>query len=125
MKLLYYRKVKRNLLSFLCFYTALFVFQACNETKEENGNEILIEGLVLSSANQEPIQGIKASIDNTQQYIYSDEDGKFNLWTEKDSEYVVRFQDIDYKENGLYLDQDTVINSNDNLVYLEIMMIER
>lgn len=86
---------------------------------------MLIEGLVLSSANQEPIQGIKVSIDNTQQYIYSDEDGKFNLLTEKDSQYVVHFRDLDYKENGLFLDQDTVIKSNDNQVYLEIMMIER
>lgn len=113
----------RKIISGLSFTTALFVFQACYGTPQDNGKDIFIEGYVKSKTSQTPIKNIKIIIAGTPQYIHSNENGYFALYTEHTEKININFQDIDSIENGRYKQFDTILKPNSsNKIFLNISL---
>lgn len=106
----------------LSFSSALFVFQACYGTPKDAGLDIVFSGVVKSSKTSQPIEGIKVSVGNHSQYTYSDASGRFNLYTETDSEYLLKFEDIDSTKNGSYAPKDTLLKQVTKSVNIEIAL---
>ncbi len=114
----------RKSLSGLSFASALFIFQACYGTPQDMGLDVYIEGQVKSKATGGAIEGIRVTVANTQ-YIYTDAEGKFSLYTGLADEYKVRFQDIDSTENGRFHDKDTILANIEEQTYLSIQLEEK
>ncbi len=103
----------------------MFIFQACYGTPQDFGSDSLVEGQVKSLTSGLPIKGIKVSVSGNLNYDTTDQEGKFSIYFEKLDSVVVRFEDIDSGENGLYQDTSKVIKEIDEKVYLEILMQEK
>jgi hypothetical protein len=43
------------------------------------------------------------------QYQYTDESGKFSLYTEAATSYKIKFEDINLDQNGIFVEKDTVL----------------
>ncbi len=116
---------KRKLLGGLSLTSALFIFQACYGTPQDMGMDILIEGRVRSMKTSLPVKGIKISVVDKMQYQISDEDGNFSFYTENDSVYNIKIEDIDNTQNGSFAGKDTTLTSIDRSVYLDILLEEK
>ena len=116
------RKILRSIYGALSLSTALFVFQACYGTPHDMVRDILIHGSVSSKANNQPIPGIKVSIDNDYLSVLTDTSGKFEIYTMRASEYKLMFQDIDSITNGNFKEKDTVLKSSDVSNFLNIRL---
>jgi putative lipoprotein (rSAM/lipoprotein system) len=115
----------RKIIGGLSLTTALFVFQACYGTPQDFGADVFIEGLVKSEKTGQPIQGIKVSVEDFSQYLYTDEDGGFSLFTESGPSRKIKFEDIDSDQNGAFIDKDTVLTNPGEHVYLDILLEEK
>jgi hypothetical protein len=115
----------RTLIGGLSFTSAMFIFQACYGTPQDFGNDLFVEGQVKSKTSGTPIQGIKVSIKNNEQYEITDKDGQFSLYTEKLDQLSFQFSDIDSSDNGHYLDKDTTVTEISERVYLDIALEEQ
>lgn len=115
----------RKLIGGLSFTTALFVFQACYGTPQDMGLDVFIHGLVKSKKTGNPVPGIKVSIAGKTQYLYTDEQGRFQLYTEYADTCRVMFQDIDLENNGTFADKDTLLNNLTDQVYLNVFLEEK
>ena len=115
----------RKILGGLSFTTAMFVFQACYGTPQDFGADIFIEGLVKSKRTGRPIQGIKVSVANNPQYLYTNEDGSFSLYTEIAESYKIIFEDIDSNQNGLFNNKDTTLINIGDQIHLDILLEEK
>jgi hypothetical protein len=115
----------RKLIGGLSFTTALFVFQACYGTPQDIGLDVFIQGLVKSKKTGVPIKGIKVSIVNNPQYLYTDEDGRFSLYTEIADTCKIKFEDTDSIQNGAFNDKDTILTNLQGQVYLDILLDEK
>jgi len=113
---------KRKLLTILSFSTALFIFQACYGTPQDFENDIYISGKVTSSLSDEPISGIKILIEKTNQFLYSNSDGSFEIYTPIDSVYKLVFEDIDGEDNGSYNPSEIILQPDVAEQYLDIKM---
>lgn len=71
--------------------------------------DILISGTVLSGTTNAGIQGIVVSFKDQPNYSTTNENGNFSLYTERRSEYLLNFSDIDGDANGAFASKDTVI----------------
>lgn len=91
----------------LSFTTALFIFQACYGTPQDFGADVYIEGTVTDKATGEPVEGIKVSIDNSLQYVYTAADGSYSFYVERTDTIVMHFEDSDTTANGSYITKDT------------------
>jgi len=116
------RKILRIIFGTLSFSTALFVFQACYGTPEDFGMDVEIKGYVKSKVTNQPIPGIKVSLENQPQYELTDSEGMFKIYTSKDSSYKVMFEDIDSTTNGSFLPKDTVISIIDDTTFLNVAL---
>jgi putative lipoprotein (rSAM/lipoprotein system) len=116
---------KRKLLGGLSITSALFIFQACYGTPQDIGLDIFIQGKVISQKTSLPVKGIRVSVEDKLQYIVTDTDGKFSFYTETAPNYKIKFEDIDTSENGNFIGKDTVLNSIDKRVYLNIVLQEK
>lgn len=116
------RNVLRNLIGVFSFTTALFVFQACYGTPQDFGQDILIEGQVVSKASGEAIEGIAVNLNNNLQQVITDNEGKFELYTETASNYKLSFEDIDQETNGIFTKLDTTFTSAEERIYLNIQL---
>lgn len=114
----------RKLISGLSFASALFIFQACYGTPQDLGMDVFIEGQVKSVTN-EPVEGIKVTIGDEMQYQFTDEEGKFSLYTGVADQYQITFQDIDSTQNGSFQNKDTLLTQIDEKVYLDIVLEEK
>lgn len=118
--------MKRNwitkLIGGVSFTSAMFVFQACYGTPQDFGLDVLIEGQVKSNVSNEPIKGIKVSVDGNIQYELTDDNGKFSFYTEAGSNLKIKFEDIDANQNGTFANMDTIPAITDNKVYLNILL---
>ena len=114
----------RKILGGISFTSALFIFQACYGTPQDFGMDLLIEGQVKSKTSGLPIDGIKVSITNNMQYIYTNEDGKFSLYTEMTNNIILSFEDIDLTENGIFIKKDTLLTNYDKPIFLDIELTE-
>ena len=119
------RNWKRKLLGGLSLTSALFIFQACYGTPQDMGLDVFIEGQVKSKITGVPIKGIKVSIAEKMQYQYTNEEGKFSLYTEVADSYKITFEDIDALQNGIFNNRDTILTTINDKVYLDIVLEEK
>ena len=116
------RKILRKIYGALSLSSALFIFQACYGTPKDFGYDVSIQGSVKSKTTNQPISGIKVSIDNQPQYEVTDNIGKFKIYTSSASEYKIKFEDIDSIKNGSFLPKDTVLKIVDESTYLNVSL---
>ena len=114
----------KKIIGGLSFTTALFIFQACYGTAQDFGLDLKIEGQVKSKSTGDPIKGIKVSVENSMQYEYTNEEGKFLFYAEIADKMKILFEDIDSSKNGLYINKDTILSDFNDHVYLDILMEE-
>jgi hypothetical protein len=100
----------------------VFIFQACYGSPQDMKYDMFIEGLVKASATGEPIQGIKVSLTDTDQYEFTDEMGKFSFYTDLSGSYPILFEDTDGGQNGVFMAVDTVLIPENNSVYFEMLL---
>lgn len=112
----------RTIYGALSFSTALFIFQACYGTPMDLGMDVLIKGSVKSKETNQPIPGIKVSLQNYPQYGITDGEGKFWLYATMDCSYKLRFEDVDSAQNGSFLPRDTVVDMVDETTFLNVTL---
>lgn len=105
--------------------SALFVFQACYGTPQDLGFDLLIEGQVKSKTTGLPIPGIKVTIKDIGQWVFTDEEGHFGIYTLLTDAVTVQFQDVDSIENGNFNYQDTLLTTDREHVLLTIELTEK
>jgi putative lipoprotein (rSAM/lipoprotein system) len=115
---------RRKLIGGFSLGTALFIFQACYGTPHDFGLDVYIEGQVKSEKSNLPVKGIRVSIADMVQYVFTDESGKFSLYTETAPSYKVKFEDTDAGQNGSYIAKDTTLTNVNGSVYLHILLKE-
>jgi putative lipoprotein (rSAM/lipoprotein system) len=115
----------RKVLQGLSFTSVLFIFQACYGTPQDMRRDFLIEGQVMSKATSLPIQGIKVSILNAEQYQFTGTDGKFLFYTLTLPTYQINFDDADGSQNGSFQTKDTIISNINAQVSLNILLETR
>jgi len=107
------RKVLQYFFKVTCFTSIAFVFQACYGTPEDMGINTHIKG-VVTDKNKQPVKGIKVSDLKSYNYELTDSDGKFSIYSTKNSiKTVIRFEDIDDDENGHYRTIDVELDLDD------------
>ena len=123
------KKMKRNwvkkLIGGMSLTTAVFIFQACYGTPQDFGSDIFIEGLVKSKKTNEPIKGIKVSVEDNPQYLYTNDAGEFSFYTVSADTCRIKFEDIDSVQNGSFIDKDTILTNVYKQVYLNIFLEEK
>ena len=119
------RKILRKIFGALSLTTALFVFQACYGPPHDVVIDIYFHGFVKSKTTNQPIQGIKVSVENQPQYEYTNNMGEFKLYTAQASEYKLKFEDIDSTHNGYFLPKDTIIKIVNESAYLQITLNDK
>lgn len=112
----------RNLLRGLSVTSMVFVFQACYGTPQDMKYDMYIEGVVKARATGEPIQGIKVSLTETDQYEFTDDRGVFSFYTDIATSYPLLFEDEDGGQNGAFMTRDTVIDPENNTIFFEIAL---
>jgi hypothetical protein len=119
------RKILRRIFGALSLSSALFIFQACYGTPGYFGADLSIQGFVKSKTTHLPIPGIKVSITNQPQYEITDNTGKFKIYTTRESEYYIKFEDIDDIKNGAFLPKDTVLNIVNESTLLNVYLNDK
>jgi len=119
-------KLVRKIIGGLSFTTALFVFQACYGTPQDFGADALITGVVKSKTTGLPVKGIMVSVPDYQQYLYTERDGTFSLYTVPDESCKITFRDNDAELNGTFLDKDTLLSVHPgDRVHLNIFLQDK
>lgn len=116
---------KKNLFRGLCLTSVAFVFQACYGTPQDLGFDILLEGKVVSRTTGLPIKGIKVSITDGPQYVYSDNEGNFGFYSEYRENLPLTFEDIDGIENKHFIKKDTLLKVNNERIFFNIALDEK
>jgi hypothetical protein len=85
--------------------------------------ETSIRGKVVSRETQEPIFGIKVSIEGREDFEYTDKDGRFYLYVPIRDEYKLKLEDVDGPAHGgLFKEQTWPLNQNDTYYTVLISM---
>lgn len=115
----------RKLIGGMSLTTAAFIFQACYGTPQDFGADIYITGSVKSKKTSEPIRGIRVSVKDNPQYLYTDDAGEFSFYTESADIKVIRFEDVDSVKYGSFSDKDTTITTVFRQIHLDIFLEEK
>jgi uncharacterized protein YfaS (alpha-2-macroglobulin family) len=81
-----------------------------------------VEGVITSKTTGLPIPGIKVSWVNQSYSGTTDQSGIFIFYLPLNEEYLLRFEDVDGAQNGLYLQRDTLVKVTDGQLSLQIKM---
>ncbi|GHT51222.1 hypothetical protein AGMMS49982_08090 [Bacteroidia bacterium] len=104
------RRILRGIFGGLSLTAVAFVFEACYGMPEDFGLDTRIEGVVKSKTTNEPIEGIKVSIEHeVDYYTLTDSNGQFVLFVPMEDRYEVKFEDVDSIQNGIFLPKDTTL----------------
>jgi len=114
----------RKILGGLSLTTAAFIFQACYGSMQDFGIDIHLYGTVKSDKTGLPVKGIRVSVANNPQYLFTGENGSFSLYTESAAECKLLFQDTDSDINGKYTAKDTILLNPAGEIHLEIKLKE-
>ena len=106
-----FKNFRRKLFGFLSFSTALFIFQACYGAPQDQSDDVLIKGTILSDTTNQPVQGIKVIVNGDNQFAMSDSTGSFSFYVPSATQYHLQFSDADTTANGHFTDKDTVLTS--------------
>lgn len=124
-----FAKIKRNLLrntiGIFSFSTALFVFQACYGTPQDFGQDIFIEGKIISQDTDSPIKGIQVSIADNTQTCTSDINGYFSFYTANTENYRLTFTDVDPQTDGSFASADTNFVVPKERIFLNIKLQDK
>ncbi len=118
------RKIRRYILGTICLSSVAFIFQACYGIDNSRDEDVCIKGTVISTANR-PISGIKVSVrSNFSNYVYTDREGNFTMYTNFLHEYNLKFEDSDSSRRGgiLYEPKDTIVKNDSLLTQLNITL---
>lgn len=116
-------KLVRKIIGGFSLTTAAFVFQACYGPPQDFGADALITGVVKSKTTGLPVKGILVSVPDYQQYLYTERDGTFSLYTVPDEFCKITFRDTDAELNGAYIDKDTLLSVHEgDRVHLNIFL---
>ena len=118
------RKYIRKIAGGLSFTAALFVFQACYGTPQDFSDDVFIEGKVVSSKTQDPIQGIKVSVKELNQYNYTSNTGHFSFYLVSIEKYSLSFEDNDGATNNRFQKFDTLLTQINDGIFLNIQLNE-
>jgi hypothetical protein len=118
-------KLIRKILGGLSLTTAAFIFQACYGSMQDFGIDVHISGTVKSYKTGLPVKGIKVSVANNPQYLFTGENGSFSLYTESASECKLLFEDTDADINGIFAAKDTTLINPAGEIHLEILLKEK
>jgi len=132
------RKILSNILRVISVSAASLILQACygvippDEPYDEYGMpppdpdyvpQTSIYGKVQSKETGEPIFGIKASIEGTKYWEYTDKDGRFSIYLPVQKEYKLKFEDVDGPyHGGQFKGQTWTLNQNDTYKTLLVGM---
>ena len=119
------RKILRKIYGALSLSSALFIFQACYGTPRDMAMDVYIQGIVKSKSTNQPINGIKVSIDNQPQFELTDSEGKFKIYISRNPEYKIKFEDIDSANNKSFLPKDTIVKSDDESTFLNVSLDDK
>jgi len=119
------RKILRKIYGALSFTTALFVFQACYGPPQDFGYDTYIQGIVKSKTTNQPIPGIKVTVDNNPQYEVTDSKGEYKMFVPLYTQYNVRFEDIDSNTNGSFMQKDTIFVFPDQSARLNVYLNDK
>jgi hypothetical protein len=119
------RKILRRIFSTLSLSSVLFVFQACYGTPRDIDADVYIEGLIKARSTNQPVNGIKVSIENHSEYGFSDVTGKFKIFTFRSSEYKIKFEDTDSSKNGSFMPKDTTLKIIDGSIFINVSLDEK
>ncbi len=114
----------KKLLGGLCLSSVAFVFQACYGPPQDFGEDLFVQGKVTDKTTGLPIKGIKVSVVDRMQYLYTNEEGHFFFYTMRADSTVVRFEDVDSIENGSYAAKEIVLPGSLHVVDLTIDLDE-
>ena len=114
----------KKLIGGMSFTASLFVFNACSAygTPTDIGHDIYIQGKAISKLTSQPISGIRVTVVNNMQYVHTNEQGRYSLYTERADNYSIKFQDIDSELNGAYIDKDTTFVKFEEGTILDIAL---
>lgn len=94
----------------------LFIFEACYGTPMDMEPDIMLQGVVKSSATSQPIEGIQVSIDNLELSFVTDQDGRFSFYAPYQASYDFSFID------GAHQIKDTSIMKKEFNQPIEILL---
>lgn len=104
------KRIIKSIFGLFSLSTMLFVFQACYGTPQDFGQDILLEGKVLSASSQEAIEGVEVRIHDLPQYTTTDAEGHFSIFCPRLDLYKMQFKDVDGEANGQFSDLDSTIS---------------
>ncbi len=116
------RKWIRKLLSGISYTSVLFVFQACYGTPQDIGLDTLIKGQVVSKTSGEPIPNIKVSLGKDLRCQFTDNEGKFHIYSELTEKYSLNFSDTSSSISQAFASFDTVLTEVDENAFLQISL---
>ncbi|MDR2797814.1 MAG: carboxypeptidase-like regulatory domain-containing protein [Treponema sp.] len=117
------RRILRKFYTGLGLTSVALVFQACYGTPQTMGLDTLIRGVVKSKTTNDPIKGIKVSVNDMYQYELTDSSGKFLIYVPREENCTIRLEDIDGEENGLYASKEIpVLISKDKIDLKDILL---
>jgi len=130
-----FRKVLRTVFGCIGVSAASLIIQACygpppsRRGSAEYGTpyppRTHIHGRVKANETDKPILGIKVSVDKVGSYAYTAEGGVFDLYVPAQEEYILRFKDIDGKDNsGLFKEITLTLNKDKTEDTLLVDMVE-
>lgn len=114
--------IKRKFFTILSFSTALFIFQACYGTPQDMKDDVSIRGVILSAETGHPIPGVRVELQNTRQYLFSDEHGEFELYTSPQQQYHLALADEDGSDHGFFSGETRIIDNSMAADFLELKM---
>jgi hypothetical protein len=76
------------------------------------GEDVLITGTVTSKQTDEPIPGIKISVEDQPQYDFTDSEGQFSVYALRSDPCTVKFEDADTLQYGAFLPKDTTVDAS-------------
>ena len=117
---LFTRSVATRILGLFSLGAFLFVFEACYGTPEAFGLDVQLRGIVLSASDNQPVEGMKISINGTM-YDYTDSEGQYIIYVEQLPSYNICVEDIDGAENGSFKPLNKNVNYN-GLNLIEVNM---
>jgi hypothetical protein len=116
----------RRLLGGLSLTSALFIFQACYGSPQDFDHDVMIEGQVKSEETGLPVKGIKVSVDETEQYQLTNDEGKYSIYAYVLNDVRVRFEDIDSIQNGNFHPCDTLLSGlTKSYVRLDVLLKDK
>jgi len=119
------RRILRRIYQGLGAATISILFQACYGPVygPPMDEDIIIKGKV-SSKTQDPIPGIRVSVENlsSNRYSYTNENGIFFIDVPQRNSYELQFMDVDGYKNGFYQTLKKTISLSDTNMTLDIQL---